>query len=50
MAGLDALMASLGSEHRRTQSAIRALVDLYEEWGKPEAAASYSARLAAPSQ
>ena len=34
-----------GPDHRRTRSTIRHLIDLYEEWGKPQSAATYRAML-----
>ena len=34
-----------GEEHESTQSALAALVDLYEAWGKPEQAAEWRAKL-----
>jgi hypothetical protein len=37
------LKAALGADNRRTQKAAAALAELYEAWGKKEAAATYRA-------
>jgi serine/threonine-protein kinase len=39
------LRAQLGDDHDRTRNAVRRLVQLYEAWNKPEAAAKYQALL-----
>lgn len=44
----EELEASLGSHHYRTRFAARRLVDLYDAWDRPEAAASYREYAAAP--
>ncbi len=42
---LDTLTLVLGASHRRTQSTLEALVELYESWGKPDRAAEWRAKL-----
>jgi len=37
--------AALGPEHHQTGRAVQALVDLYTDWGRPEDAADWQARL-----
>ncbi len=41
----DRLFDILGLKHRRSQRCMKALIDLYEAWGKPEKAAEYRALL-----
>ncbi len=43
--GYEVLSSMLGDPHERTQRAIRALVDLYEQWGTPGKAADFRKRL-----
>ena len=42
-AAYEGLEAALGGDHHLTRSAVQALVDLYEAWGKPDKAAQYRA-------
>ena len=42
------LDAAVGDDHIRTIRAVRALVDLYEAWGKPAETADWRARLLEP--
>lgn len=42
------LDATVGADHMRTIRAVRALVDLYEAWGKPEKATRWRAKLPEP--
>ncbi len=42
---IEELTASAGPRHRRTRSGIKALIDLYDAWGKPEKAAEWRAKL-----
>ncbi len=44
------LDAAVGDGHMRTIRAVRALVDLYEAWGKPNQAADWRARRAAATE
>jgi non-specific serine/threonine protein kinase/serine/threonine-protein kinase len=43
--GLDMLQRYRGPQHPYTQDTLRELVELYDEWGKPEKAAEYRALL-----
>ena len=36
---------TLGAKKQRTRLVVRALIDLYEKWGKPEGAAEWRAKL-----
>jgi len=39
------IQENFGPNHRRTQVAIQAIIELYEAWGKPDKAAEYSSLL-----
>jgi non-specific serine/threonine protein kinase/serine/threonine-protein kinase len=41
----DILSAAFGADQDRTQKAVRALVDLYEAWGKPDKAEEWRAKI-----
>jgi len=41
------LVAAIGEDHEQTGKAVRALVELYDGWGKPERAGEWRARLPA---
>jgi hypothetical protein len=45
----DVLKAARGPEDRQTVNAVRNLGDLYEAWGRRDAAASWRSRLPPPS-
>jgi tetratricopeptide (TPR) repeat protein/predicted Ser/Thr protein kinase len=40
------LSTSLGADHDRTKTTITAMIELYETWGRPDAAAEYRSLLA----
>ena len=42
------MVAALGNDHPTTQTNLRRLVTLYEQWGRPERAAEFTARLKSP--
>ncbi len=44
--GHELIERGFGVEHARTVEAIRALIDLYDAWGKPDKAAEWRAKLA----
>jgi len=46
--GYQGLVALWGAEDPRTRAALRRVIDLYQAWGRPQAAASYRAKLPPP--
>jgi non-specific serine/threonine protein kinase/serine/threonine-protein kinase len=41
----EILTTAVGADHHRTQTVVRALVDLYEVWGKPDKAEEWRAKI-----
>jgi len=48
-ASYEILEQALGASSRQTDAAVRRLVELYEDWGRPEQAAEWRAKETAPS-
>ena len=43
--GYSIVKKQFGASHRRTQAALKRIIELYEAWEKPEKAAMYKAKL-----